>query len=182
MSIVYTDAQLALQGRLEAANINPASFLATDYLNHYNEIVMLLEMLPDMPDMIEDCDDWAPKSYVQHFEDSGFTAKKLAIEAYGIAPDVIRKPFEAICAKLDKLIVGTVAGLHKVGAAERGLTGDAAALIKARIEQVQGMLMTLNQLIHGKLEGVKAATKAEIVDHAEEEAAQTQADIDKLFD
>jgi len=182
MTIIYNDAQLALQGRLEAANINPVSFLATDYLNHYNEIVMLLEMLPDMPELLEDCDDWAPKSYPQHFEDSGFTGKALAIEAYGIAPDVIRIPFEHTCEELDKLIMGTIAGLHKVGAAERGLTGAARQLISGRVQQVQEMLMTLNQLIHGKLEGVKMPTKAAIMDHAEEEAAQTQADIDKLFD
>jgi hypothetical protein len=39
---------------LAAANINPQSGLATDYLNHFNEAIMLLEMIPDMPDCVED--------------------------------------------------------------------------------------------------------------------------------
>ena len=39
---------------LSAANINPRTGLATDYLNHFNEAVMLLEMVPDMPECAED--------------------------------------------------------------------------------------------------------------------------------
>src|SRR3546814_1723486 len=31
-------------------NINQNTLLATDYLNHFNEIIMLLEMLPSMPE------------------------------------------------------------------------------------------------------------------------------------
>ena len=44
--------------RLEQANINPQTGLATDYLNHFNEVMMLLEMLPDMPDCAEDVLEW----------------------------------------------------------------------------------------------------------------------------
>lgn len=40
--------------RLRVANINPRTGLATDYLNHFNEAVMLLEMIPDMPECAED--------------------------------------------------------------------------------------------------------------------------------
>ena len=43
------------QQKVEGTNISSTTLLATDYLNHFNEIVMLLEMVPDMPDMIEDC-------------------------------------------------------------------------------------------------------------------------------
>ena len=39
----------ARAARLRAANINPRTGLATDYLNHFNEAIMLLEMIPDMP-------------------------------------------------------------------------------------------------------------------------------------
>ncbi len=39
---------------LRAANINPRTGLATDYLNHFNEAIMLLEMVPDMPECAED--------------------------------------------------------------------------------------------------------------------------------
>ena len=40
--------------RLQGTNINTSKLLATDYLNHFNEVIMLIEMVPDMPDIIED--------------------------------------------------------------------------------------------------------------------------------
>ncbi len=48
------------------ANIHPATGLATDYLNHFNEPAMLLQMLADMPDMAEDVLTCPPISYVEH--------------------------------------------------------------------------------------------------------------------
>ena len=52
-----------LQERLKGTNVNEQSFLATDYLNHFNEILMLIEMLPEMPEMAEELFEWEPKSY-----------------------------------------------------------------------------------------------------------------------
>ncbi len=49
--------------RLRAANINPRTGLATDYLNHFNEAIMLLEMVPDIPECAEDFLGWQPLSY-----------------------------------------------------------------------------------------------------------------------
>ena len=44
----------ARAAQLKAANINPRTGLATDYLNHFNEAIMLLEMIPDIPESAED--------------------------------------------------------------------------------------------------------------------------------
>ena len=52
---------------LRAANINPRTGLATDYLNHFNEAVMLLEMVPDIPECAEDFLAWTPLTYPEHF-------------------------------------------------------------------------------------------------------------------
>lgn len=90
---------------LAAANINPSSFLATDYLNHFNEVVMLMEMVPDMPDMAEDVMAWEPCSYTEHFEQSVFADKALAIEAYQAAPANTKARFDAVIADLDSQIV-----------------------------------------------------------------------------
>jgi hypothetical protein len=70
---------------LRAANINPRTGLATDYLNHFNEAIMLLEMIPDMPECAEDFLTWQPLSYREHFMASNFKARDLAIEAYDAA-------------------------------------------------------------------------------------------------
>src|SRR3978361_2493846 len=76
----------ARAAQLRAANINPRTGLATDYLNHFNEAIMLLEMIPDMPECAEDFLGWQPLSYCEHFTASNFKARDLAIEAYG-SPD-----------------------------------------------------------------------------------------------
>src|SRR5262245_28249336 len=47
---------------LRDANINPRTGLATDYLNHFNEAIMLLEMIPDMPECADDFLEWRPLS------------------------------------------------------------------------------------------------------------------------
>ena len=55
-----TDRPTADAARLAAANINPVTGLASDYLNHFNEAIMLLEMLAAMPDCVDDFLAWQP--------------------------------------------------------------------------------------------------------------------------
>ena len=81
---------------LRTANINPRTGLATDYLNHFNEAIMLLEMIPDMPECAEDFLTWSPLSYAEHFWASNFKARDLAIEAYECADPKIRAEFDNI--------------------------------------------------------------------------------------
>ena len=57
---------------VRGTNINETSLLATDYLNHFNEVVMLLELIPDMPDMLEEVEEWKPATYIEHFAASGW--------------------------------------------------------------------------------------------------------------
>ena len=64
--------------RLRAANLHPETGFATDYLNRFNEAVMLLELIQDDPSCAEDLADWQPANYVEHFTQSGFKAKDLA--------------------------------------------------------------------------------------------------------
>src|SRR5207253_7798547 len=85
----------ARAAELHAANINPRTGLATDYLNHFNEAIMLLEMIPDLPDCAEDFLSWRPLSYREHFAASTFRARELAIAAYDAADPVIRREFRS---------------------------------------------------------------------------------------
>ena len=82
--------------RLAEANINPATGLATDYLNHFNEAIMLLEMLPSCPDCVEDFLAWRPMSYREHFAGSHFKGRDLAIAAYDAADPGLRERLDAL--------------------------------------------------------------------------------------
>src|SRR3954468_10740366 len=72
--------------RLSAANINPKTGLASDYLNHFNEAIMLLDLLPQTPECIVELIGWEPLSYEEHFAASHFKEKDLAVTAYRAAP------------------------------------------------------------------------------------------------
>ena len=89
---------------VKGKNINEETLLATDYLNHFNEIVMLLDMVPTMPECLDDAKAWAPKSYEQHFQDSVFADKDLAILAYQNAPPQFREPFDDTVAAMNALV------------------------------------------------------------------------------
>lgn len=138
---------LAWRGRVRGANISEKTLLATDYLNHFNEIVMLIEMVPDMPDMIEDCRLWHPKSYQQHFKDSGFSEKELAIEAYDHVPNKFRLPFEATIAQMDAVILFTLDRMEAVSAA-----GDDQRLrfeCGTSAQMLHKIMQVANGIIHG---------------------------------
>src|ERR1700743_515336 len=109
--------QAARAARLVAANINPRTGLATDYLNHFNEAIMLLEMIPDMPECSEDFLAWCPLSYCEHFMASNFRARDLAISAYEAADPEIRAEFEQITDTMTSI-------LSAVGAAMREANRD----------------------------------------------------------
>ncbi|MBV1901774.1 MAG: hypothetical protein KUG56_08890 [Kordiimonadaceae bacterium] len=189
--IEYTAEQAALQPKLAPANINPDSFLATDYLNHYNEVVMLLEMIPDMPDMVEDAAGWQPKSYSQHFIDSGFQGTNLAIEAFDLAPAPIKISFNHVCGKIDKLVLSTVEGLLSLNVVERGLSTAAQNLIRQRVLNAKELLIKLTQVVNGHIEDSESFVAAvnllgSSIPKTEQDhdigEVQTQDDIDKLFD
>ena len=74
--------------RLAAANINPKTGLATDYLNHFNEAIMLLDLLPQMPECIVELIGWEPLTYEEHFHASNFKDRDLAVAAYEVAEPI----------------------------------------------------------------------------------------------
>lgn len=92
---VATTDEIFSPAALAAANIHPDTRLATDYLNHFNEVVMLIDMLPMMPDCAPDVVTWAPVSYVDHFFHSHFKGRDLAIAAYETVNRERREVFES---------------------------------------------------------------------------------------
>jgi len=103
----------ARAAELRAANINPRTGLATDYLNHFNEAVMLLEMIPDMPECAEDFLAWHPLSYAEHFTASNFKARDLAISAYNSADPIIRAEFDSITDSMTSILKAVSAAMQE---------------------------------------------------------------------
>jgi hypothetical protein len=102
------------EAELSAANINPRTGLATDYLNHFNEAIMLLEMIPDIPDCADDFIEWRPLTYPEHFMASNFKARDLAIEAYEQADPVIRSRFDNVTGDMTTILTAVASAMKGV--------------------------------------------------------------------
>ena len=146
----------ARAAQLKAANINPQTGLATDYLNHFNEAVMLLEMIPDMPGCAEDFLGWRPLTYREHFMASHFKARELAIEAYDSADAIIRAEFDNITSAMTSILTA-------VGTAMREARQDKT---RARLaEQATGWVKPLVALAGGIINGASEADVDYIMTH-----------------
>ncbi|MEA2858009.1 MAG: hypothetical protein QOC72_48 [Methylobacteriaceae bacterium] len=96
-----------------SALVNPASGLANDYLNLFNEIVMLIEQLPSMPELIDDIFAWRPTSYQDYFTRSILPGRGSALEAYAALSQTFRRDFEALVGELDRMAVGAIAAIRR---------------------------------------------------------------------
>ena len=104
--------QSARAKRAEAI-VNPASGLANDYLNLFNEIVMLVEQLPMMPELFEDIQNWRPVSYRDYFRNSVLPGRASALEQYELLEGRFRRRFEAVVEELDRRSTGSVAAVRR---------------------------------------------------------------------
>jgi hypothetical protein len=92
-------------GEAELSLVNPSTGLANDYLNVYNEILLLLEFLPSMPEMTDDALAWQPRGYCEYFEQSSIPGARDALHAYDKVDPDVRAHFESILGRLTEIAV-----------------------------------------------------------------------------
>ncbi|MCX7309126.1 MAG: hypothetical protein NTZ72_14735, partial [Afipia sp.] len=126
------------------ANINPSTGLATDYLNHFNEAIMLLEMIPDMPECAADFLTWQPTSYREHFAASNFKARELAIISYDSTDPALRTEFDNLTGTMTSILTA-------VGAAMREAKQDRTRTVLA--QQATGWVKPLVTLAGSMING-----------------------------
>jgi hypothetical protein len=137
----------AFSAKAQGTNIDPQTLLATDYLNHFNEIVMVLELIPDMPECLEDAEAWEPKSYQQHFADSQFHDKALAIEAYDHVPARYRAPFDDVVNNMNRMVPWGLQRIREALAA--GDDGRLRVVCTDISRRLQKMIDIASAIIHG---------------------------------
>lgn len=176
----------AWQAKVAGTLINPDTLLATDYMNHFNEVVMLIEMLPDMPDMLPDCLAWQSKSYAEHFEACKLDYGPLAVEAYDAVPPAIKSRFELTVAQLNAVIGLTIK--RASAAIASNATHDTRFAVDAGIATLRKLSETLGGIINGSQQTMHQThidammAGAAPTNAVASPSADTQADIDKLFD
>jgi hypothetical protein len=133
--------------RAKGTNVNDRTLLATDYLNHVNEIIMLLELVPDAPECLEDCRAWQPMSYTEHFEASSIADRDLAIAAYAFSPPEFRGNFDRLIAEMHRVIAGALARVEAASA--QGDEERVRRVIELAVAALKTMVDHASSTIHG---------------------------------
>ena len=167
------EAESIMPSNGQGTPIDAKSGLATDYLNHFNEVVMILEMLPTAPELFEEISDWQPISYRQHFSKSGFSDWQRVVDAYEAAPEIYRNPFDQAVDALSSLLADSIGDMAELAAAE-DLSGIEQIAAMAHAEALP-LIGDITGLIQGRLPQPAA-------DSGGQDANISQAEIDALFD
>src|SRR4051812_46370815 len=128
--------------RLAAANINPNTGLASDYLNHFNEAIMLLDLLPTTPECIVELIGWEPLSYEEHFAASHFRDRELAITAYRAADPTARMRLDELADTMNALLVATCEAFQRRSSldAANALAAETAARLKPLVARAGAVI------------------------------------------
>ena len=159
------------RSHVPGTNINESTLLASDYLNHFHELVMLLEALSSEPEgFANDLLSWRPLTYEEHFSQSGFRDKNLAIAAYRRAPPKVRARFDDAVARLHGEALTVVASVGAELNSGRDLDKacrDAATRLRILIDQA-------NSIANGEYSSERDKSESQ-------GEASGQAAIDALF-
>ena len=156
-----SDQFAAYQIKVEGTNIDTRSLLSTDYFNHFNTVIMLLGMLPEMPELLDEIDQWKFISYCQHFQESGLDFAQLAIDAYAHVPPKVLAKFERKMDQISNFVETTRLGLrHLLDTKDMDRFAD---LAQRASRDMQGMVDEAGAIVHGS------------------DGASDQAAVDELF-
>jgi hypothetical protein len=123
-------------------NINPVTGLSTDYLNHFTEAIMLLELLPTLPDCISDFLAWEPKDYREHFAISHFSNRDTVIAAYEGADPELSRSLDMLADLMNTLLLATREAIAANPATpkSRALAHRSATVLKPIVTRVSALI------------------------------------------
>jgi hypothetical protein len=108
--------------------VNPASGIANDYLNHFNEVLLLIENLPVMlPEMVDEILGWTPISYREYFEKSRLPGSAKALQIYDSLDADFRAYFEREIEGLNRLALESVSVIKQHRAEDGSIDPDAVS-------------------------------------------------------
>lgn len=145
--------------RQSGVNTNPRTGLATDYLNHFNEAIMLLEMLPACPECLEDFLAWRPMSYREHFAAAHFKGRDLAIAAYDEAEPNSRARLMSLASTMTAVLLATRDALRS------DMPADAAGMLAlSAAAGLKPLIARAGAVINGEADAEAPAPPQAVVD------------------
>src|SRR3954469_24598923 len=125
-------------------NIHPSTGLYTDYLNHFTEAVMMLEMVGTMPGCLDDLRAWDVKTYPEHFAASRFSNRDAIIAAYQSADPAVRAALDRTSEMLNAMVArARELVLQHVG------TAEVNAIVRRALERLRPLIARTAAVING---------------------------------
>jgi hypothetical protein len=134
----------AAQSHRGGPNINPETGLSTDYLNHFTEAIMLLEMLSTIPECLDELRAWRPSTYAEHFAASRFSNREAIIDAYRNADPAVRQELD----RASGLLNATVGRARQLMLQHIG-TPEVEAIARRALELLRPLIARTAALING---------------------------------
>ncbi|MET0606362.1 MAG: hypothetical protein ABWZ80_07885 [Beijerinckiaceae bacterium] len=142
------------------------SLLTNDYVNHFAELVMLLELVIESPHLIEDIRNWTPRSYCEHIGRIGFEPADSLRQAYERLEPARRAMLDAVSGDANRL-----------GAALRSTIAD-ANVAPARLP---GIVRIGCEGLHDHIRRLAAILANKPLAQIERNELISQSDIDALL-
>lgn len=162
--------------RLQGTTLNTATMMGTDYLNHFNEAIMILEMLPAMPEGIQDLAAWHPLTYPEHFRRSRLPYAPLAVLAFDAAPETCRRALDLVVERMNAQL------LDAIDAVVMAATSDQWEVVHDVAHAATPDLRRLVQLAADIINGVRLIESAADMDrYLAASGGLGQDEIDGLF-
>jgi hypothetical protein len=126
--------------RLRAANVNPATGLATDFLNQFNEAILLLELLPVSATGLDDLRAWRQMNYREYLANARHG--EVAASAFAAADERARQSLDALSDVMGVIIASTVDALetHAGSPTGRILADQALAALKPLVARCAAII------------------------------------------
>ena len=125
-------------------NINPSTGLPTDYLNHFTEALMMLEMAGTMPECLDDLRAWELKTYPEHFAASHFSNRDAISAAYQSADPAVRMALDEASDVLNTMVRRTrELVLRHIG------TAEVEAIVRRALDKLRPLIARTAALING---------------------------------
>ena len=167
-----------LRAHTDGTNVNPTTLLTTDYLNHFNEIIMLLEILPSAPSQFaSELAEWKHESYEEHVNRSGFRDKELAIAGYRHAPEEVRHAFDSSVADMEQEMVMLLQQVQKK--IDDGDTEGLSTLCVEATPRLQDLVQITAGIVNGSVSGESGSADGS---DAAAEQQDTQSAVDAIFE
>ena len=133
----------SISGR-RGPNINPSTGLSTDYLNHFTEALMVLEMVGTVPECLDDLRAWQAKTYAEHFAASHFSNRDTIIAAYQSADPAVRTALDETSDVLNAMVWRTrELVLRHIG------TAEVEAVARRALDRLRPLIARTAALING---------------------------------